>query len=288
MSADPLDGRTRVQVRRWDRDISSLGQISHALTSTTEGVDVLLQTVARTIAEVFDSSFVSIVVKSGCKQRRAIYQAGGEEESTTQTELLEHIPCLDEQTLSEQGLVEVNRLPPDHRPCQLLGDIVSVPMLRDGKPEGRICLQTGGVGGLDENDAAMLQTLANHAAVAIQNARMFEESLYIRAQTEELYRIAVQQKNEAERKQVELQVALDEIRNAILGLSSVNISEGTLTEHELEIVRLMAQGLTNKEIGQRLFLSPNTIKVHIAEIMQKLGVKRRAELVYRATEGHFI
>lgn len=62
----------------------------------------------------------------------------------------------------------------------------------------------------------------------------------------------------------------------------------TLTEKELVIVRLMAQGLTNKEIGQRLFLSPNTIKVHVSEIMQKLEVKRRAELVFRATESHLI
>lgn len=62
----------------------------------------------------------------------------------------------------------------------------------------------------------------------------------------------------------------------------------TLTEQEREIVRLMAQGMTNKEIGQRLFLSPNTIKVHISEIMQKLGVRRRAELVFRSTENHLI
>jgi hypothetical protein len=159
MSVDLLDGRTRVQVRRWDRDISSLRQISHALTSTTEGVDVLLQTIARTIAELFDSSFVFIVVRSDYKQRRAIYQTGGEEENATQTELPEHIPCLNEQTLSEQGLVEVNRLPPDHRPCQLLGNIVSVPMLRDGKPEGCICLQIGGGRDLDEHDAATLQKI---------------------------------------------------------------------------------------------------------------------------------
>lgn len=61
-----------------------------------------------------------------------------------------------------------------------------------------------------------------------------------------------------------------------------------LTEKEQEIVRLMAQGLTNKEIGQRLFLSPNTIKAHISEIMQRLGVKRRAEVVFHAAENHLI
>ncbi len=64
--------------------------------------------------------------------------------------------------------------------------------------------------------------------------------------------------------------------------------EGTLTGQEQEIVRLMSQGMTNKEIGQQLFLSPNTIKAHISEIMQKLKVKRRVEVVFRATENHLI
>ncbi len=77
---------------------------------------------------------------------------------------------------------------------------------------------------------------------------------------------------------------LERVRQARRG----NNLEGTLTEQEQEIVRLMAQGLTNKEIGQRLFLSPNTIKTHISEIMHKLGVKRRAEVVFRATENHLI
>jgi two-component system, NarL family, response regulator DevR len=80
------------------------------------------------------------------------------------------------------------------------------------------------------------------------------------------------------------QAVMDSVRHARGGAAS----EGILTEQELGIVRLMAQGLTNKEIGQRLFLSPNTIKAHISEIMQKLGVKRRAEVVFRVTESHLI
>lgn len=194
-----------------DRAISSLERISHALTTTTEGVDVLLQTIARTIAQVFNSPFVFVVVKSGYKQRRAAFQDGGKNSDAPPSDLLEHAPCLDEAMLSKPGLIRINRLPRDHRPCQHLRNVVCVPMLRDGMPEGSICLQTGRDRELDEDDAATLQTLANQAAVAIQNARLFEESLYLRAQTEELYRIAVQQKNEAERKQLELQEALDEI-----------------------------------------------------------------------------
>ncbi len=80
------------------------------------------------------------------------------------------------------------------------------------------------------------------------------------------------------------EAVLERVRRAGKGTTQ----EGTLTGQEQEIVRLMARGLTNKEIGQQLFLSPNTIKVHITEIMRKLNVKHRVEVVLRATENHLI
>jgi two-component system NarL family response regulator len=60
----------------------------------------------------------------------------------------------------------------------------------------------------------------------------------------------------------------------------------SLTPQELDIARLIAEGLTNREIGQQLFLSPNTVKFHISTIMRKLNVKRRVELVSKAAGGN--
>lgn len=57
-----------------------------------------------------------------------------------------------------------------------------------------------------------------------------------------------------------------------------------LTEEERKIICLVTQGLTNKEIAERLFLSPNTIKYHIRNIMRKLNVNRRAELAFKASK----
>jgi DNA-binding NarL/FixJ family response regulator len=54
-------------------------------------------------------------------------------------------------------------------------------------------------------------------------------------------------------------------------------SEG-LTPRELHIARLAASGLTNKEIGQQLYLTPRTVASHLARIFPKLGVRSRAEL----------
>lgn len=56
----------------------------------------------------------------------------------------------------------------------------------------------------------------------------------------------------------------------------------TLTPRELEIVRLLAQGLTNREIGQASFISESTVKFHLRNVMEKLAVHRRAEVVNEA------
>jgi LuxR family maltose regulon positive regulatory protein len=55
-----------------------------------------------------------------------------------------------------------------------------------------------------------------------------------------------------------------------------------LSERELEILGLVAAGLTNPEIASRLFLSLNTVKVHTRNIYGKLGVHNRTQAVARA------
>jgi two-component system, NarL family, response regulator NreC len=54
---------------------------------------------------------------------------------------------------------------------------------------------------------------------------------------------------------------------------------GELSERELEVLRLIALGLTNAEIGEQLYVSVRTVETHRAHIHQKLNLKTRAELV---------
>jgi DNA-binding NarL/FixJ family response regulator len=55
-----------------------------------------------------------------------------------------------------------------------------------------------------------------------------------------------------------------------------------ISERELEVLQLMAEGLSNQEIADRLFVSLNTIKTHSSRIFEKLDVRRRTQAVETA------
>jgi ATP/maltotriose-dependent transcriptional regulator MalT len=62
----------------------------------------------------------------------------------------------------------------------------------------------------------------------------------------------------------------------------------SLSERELEIVRLMAAGLSNAEIGQALYIALSTVKVHLRNIFSKLNVSSRMQAVTQAQKLHLI
>jgi NarL family two-component system response regulator LiaR len=66
------------------------------------------------------------------------------------------------------------------------------------------------------------------------------------------------------------------------------IAELGLTPRELEILALMAEGLSNKEIADRIFVSENTVKTHSGRVFDKLGAKRRTQAVQLGKELRLI
>jgi DNA-binding CsgD family transcriptional regulator len=67
-------------------------------------------------------------------------------------------------------------------------------------------------------------------------------------------------------------------------LNGEKLKELGLTPREHEILALIAEGLSNREIGERLFVSENTVKTHSSRVFEKLGVNRRVQAVQKAKE----
>ena len=63
---------------------------------------------------------------------------------------------------------------------------------------------------------------------------------------------------------------------------------GELSEREVEVLRLIARGLTNREMAERLYLSVRTVESHRARIQRKLGRSRRSDLVEYALARGFV
>jgi DNA-binding NarL/FixJ family response regulator len=66
------------------------------------------------------------------------------------------------------------------------------------------------------------------------------------------------------------------------------LSELAITPRELEILGLIASGLSNREIADRLFVSQNTVKTHSSRLFDKLGAKRRTQAVQLGKEARLI
>jgi len=76
---------------------------------------------------------------------------------------------------------------------------------------------------------------------------------------------------------------LEERANDVSGCEGISLSE-----REVEIIKLISDGSTNKEIADQLFLSTHTINTHRKNIMQKLGIKNTAGIVIYAVKENII
>jgi DNA-binding NarL/FixJ family response regulator len=64
--------------------------------------------------------------------------------------------------------------------------------------------------------------------------------------------------------------------------------DARLTARELEVLRLVAQGLTNEQVAEDLVISPRTVETHLTSIYSKIGVSSRAAATRYAMPHHLI
>ena len=67
-------------------------------------------------------------------------------------------------------------------------------------------------------------------------------------------------------------------------LNAEKLKELGITQREHEILGLIAQGLSNREIGEKLFVSENTVKTHSSRLFEKMSVNRRVQAVQKAKD----
>lgn len=68
----------------------------------------------------------------------------------------------------------------------------------------------------------------------------------------------------------------------------VKEKESVLTEREKEVLVCLVEGLSNKEIGEKLFISEKTVKIHVSKIFKKLNVKSRSQAVIHAVQEKLV
>lgn len=62
----------------------------------------------------------------------------------------------------------------------------------------------------------------------------------------------------------------------------------SLSSSEKRVIELVCEGLTNPQIGERLYISRRTVQTHLYNVFKKLGVTSRAELAAKATDKGFV
>jgi GAF domain-containing protein/DNA-binding CsgD family transcriptional regulator len=137
--------------------------------------------------------------------------------------------------------------------------------------------------GYDPDDERLLSTFANHVAVAIDNARLYEQQRQMITRLVSVVDLATSGLPLGRSRGLREFAPSDLDREPTASRPDDSGSgRGVLTDGQREILALVSEGFSNREIANRVHLSENTVKTHLQEIFRKLGVRNRVEAAIRA------
>ena len=298
----------------WAGRLHALVEAGMVLTSDLS-LSSLLQRLVEVAREVIGARYAALGVFEGHRLTQFIT-------SGIDAETIERIGRLPEgrgllgALLDQTSPIRLRRLKDDPRSVGFprnhpaMESFLGVPLMSRGQSLGNLYLaEKQGAPEFSQDDEGLAIMLGAQAAIAIENARLFETASRAAALEERnrigqalqdavarvLFSVGLESTEAADIGKVLERVAPatgpipeDAVQQMANGLRQTIDAHEPITERELQIIRLLAKGRSNRDIGQDLFLSENTIRYHIHKILQKLDVRHRIEIVRVAMERHLI
>ena len=78
------------------------------------------------------------------------------------------------------------------------------------------------------------------------------------------------------------------LRQSLISAKNKEKDENALTKRELQVLKLLAEGMYNREIGEKLFISEKTVKNHVSSIFKKIGVTDRTQAAVYAIKNNIV
>lgn len=163
-----------------------------------------------------------------------------------------------------------------------VGALLSTPIAHHGIVFGAIVVESNDARDWTAQETEMIETIAQQAAIALSNAQAYAQL------KDQLFNM-----NLISNLTQQLTNALDLAgRNARSERPPEVVPTETpatpLSSRELEVLKLIASGLANREIAQKLFLTESTVELHASRIRKKLKLKSRTALVKFACDNHLV
>lgn len=265
----------RENERRLDRAIASLAIISAALCQTTSGVSSLAQAVVQVAVQHFDAPWAVIALRDQAAQRWIARRGADGLVAILSRGAPAALDQAVEQVLEQQALMIADVLSGARS--------VGAPMFFGGQVVGALVVALDPEFVVDERELSVLRTLANQAAAAVENARLYEESERLRAQAVDLYQDTFRQKTELEEKNRQLAKARYRLaaarKNEILSNERSRIARDL---HDSVAQHLISIGMTLEwcrlQIDQQ---SPIYDRVCNAKAIARSAVIRMRETIFQ-------